>query len=258
MSWWGTLIGGAMGYAVGGPIGMLLGAAMGRNFGRGVSRATAYPGGGERKQIVFYTATFSVMGHLCKADGQVSRSEIDAATRVMEHMSLSRDMAALAMKLFEQGKQPQFSMEQTILQLRQELGHQPNLYRMFMEIQIMAAYADGKMHAAEKRVLMTLCRLLDFPLQDFTQLCDMIGGAQAGPGRSGSQGMSLEQAYRVLAIDSSASKQEVVRAYRRLLSRHHPDKLIAKGLPEEMIKVANERTADIRKAYNVIKENRGP
>lgn len=256
MSWWGKLIGGAMGFAMGGPIGMMLGMVLGANFDRGLAGSGA-PRANERRQLVFYTAVFSVMGHLCKADGRVTRSEIRTARKIMREMGLDEDVQALAVQLFEQGKAPGFSLQATLAQFRKELGWQPNLYRMFLEIQVMAAYGDGKLHAAERRILLEICDLLGFPQEELDRLCDMADSFTGGPRRSTGPGNGLEQAYRTLGVDRKASDQDIKRAYRRLMSQHHPDKLIAKGLPEEMIKVATERTATIRGAYDLVRERRG-
>ena len=69
-------------------------------------------------------------------------------------------------------------------------------------------------------------------------------------------GQKLSAAYALLAIESSASMEEVKRAYRRQMSQHHPDKLVAKGLPEEMIDIANRKTQDIKSAYDLIRKSR--
>ncbi|KZZ15482.1 hypothetical protein A3751_17250 [Oleiphilus sp. HI0080] len=66
----------------------------------------------------------------------------------------------------------------------------------------------------------------------------------------------LEEAYDVLGLEKECSDQELKRAYRRLMSQHHPDKLVAKGLPEEMMKLATEKTQQIKEAYELVKRNR--
>ena len=91
------------------------------------------------------------------------------------------------------------------------------------------------------------------------QLEQLLRMAQAQTGfhhqgsATAARGTSLEQAYKALGVDSSASDKEVKRAYRRRMSEHHPDKLIAKGVPQEMIKLATARTQEIQAAYEVIK-----
>lgn len=120
----------------------------------------------------------------------------------------------------------------------------------------MAAYADGSMHPAEKDVLLKICQVLNISRHEFDHLCAMIGGMGRGAGRNDGS-PSLKQAYVILDVKESASSSEIKKAYRRLLSQHHPDKLVAKGLPEEMMKVAADRTHEIRKAYEVIKKEKG-
>jgi DnaJ like chaperone protein len=132
------------------------------------------------------------------------------------------------------------------------------MLRLFIEIQIQAAYADGKLHPTQHRALLGITDPLGFSRSEFDRLVAMIGAEyryRKAPD-SGKSGMMLADAYSLLNIDRDASQPEVDRAYRRMLSRHHPDKLIARGLPEEMIKVANEKTHEIRAAYERIKAAR--
>jgi DnaJ like chaperone protein len=262
MNWWGKILGGTFGMMIGGPIGALLGAALGHNFDKGLtssSSSTDQSGFGrqERAQTMFYTATFSVMGHVCKADGQVTDDEIALAKSVMQKMDMDAGQRKAAIGLFNEGKKASFPLNDVIKQFRHEVGFRPNLLRMFIEVQIMAAYADGVMHKEERKVLLNICQLLKISQHEFDHLCAMIGGMEGGSsskvGRNDGS-PSLKQAYEVLDIDESASANGVKKAYRRLLSQHHPDKLVAKGLPEEMMKIAADRTHEIRKAYEVIKK----
>jgi len=258
MNWWGKILGGAFGMMIGGPIGALLGAALGHNFDKGLSQPAIQSGFGrqERAQTMFYTATFSVMGHVCKADGQVTEDEISLAKQVMQQMELDAAQRKAAIGLFNEGKKASFSLNDVVKQFRQETGFRPNLLRMFIEVQIMAAYADGVMDPAERKVLLNICRLLNISQHEFEHLCAMIGAMHSGSSKAArNDGLpSLKQAYAVLDIKESASAAEIKKAYRRLLSQHHPDKLVAKGLPEEMMKLATQRTHEIRKAYEVIKK----
>jgi DnaJ like chaperone protein len=257
MNWWGKILGGAFGMMIGGPIGALLGAVLGHNFDKGLSQSEGQSGFGrqERAQTMFYTATFSVMGHVCKADGQVTEDEISLAKQVMQQMDMDSQQRKAAIGLFNEGKKASFPLNDVVKQFRHEIGFRPNLLRMFIEVQIMAAYADGVMHPAERKVLLNICQLLKISQHEFEHLCAMIGG-MGGSSQTGRKdgSPSLKQAYAILDINESASKSEIKKAYRRLLSQHHPDKLVAKGLPEEMMKVAADRTHEIRKAYEVIKK----
>ncbi|MHC8441891.1 MAG: co-chaperone DjlA [Candidatus Eutrophobiaceae bacterium] len=250
MSWFGKVIGGAMGWMVGGPLGLILGASLGHNFDKGLRSNLGSPNLLERKQIAFFTATFSVMGHICKADGKVSESEIQTAQRIMDSMSLNEKMKELAVNLFDHGKEAGFNLDSAVLDLRSELGTQPTLYRAFLEIQIMAAKADGHLHDNELAILRRICALLQFPEFEFERMCKGFGG-----GRSGASGKALSstRAREILEVDENADQAEIKRAYRRQMNRHHPDKLASKGMPEEMVKVATDRAVEIRAAYDLLK-----
>ena len=137
---------------------------------------------------------------------------------------------------------------------------------MFMEIQLQAAYADGQITALEEQLLLDICRKLGIPEMLFRGLERMIQAELhfAGAGRTGGAkgapvdtGPSLEDAYAILNVSADASDGEVKKAYRRQLSQHHPDKLVAKGLPEEMMKLAATKTHEIRQAYELIGSARG-
>ena len=257
MAWWGTLLGGTLGFMFGGPLGALLGAALGRNFDRGL-KVTGGPGGfgagqQQRVQAAFFTATFSVMGHIAKADGKVTPDEISATESIMTRMQLGPQQRQAAIELFNAGKQADFQLHAVLAQFRQECHRRRNLIQMFLEIQIATAMADGHLHASEKRILFTIGEQLGFDHAAIEHLFSFIGsGAAMDSGRA-----SLSDAYEVLGVSRDASDAEVKKAYRRLMNQHHPDKLAAKGLPEEMMKLATEKTQEIKSAYEQIKKSRG-
>jgi DnaJ like chaperone protein len=273
MAWWGKLVGGALGFVVGGPLGALLGAALGHNVDRGLKLqglGAPDPADRERVQAAFFTATFSVMGHLAKADGRVSPHEIALAEALMAQMDLSPDMRRAAIRLFNEGKSPGFRLDEVIEQFQRETMRRRTLIQMFLEIQLQAAYADGSLNPQEERVLLHICRQLGISEFVFRRLEQLVrlqrefmagrtGGAGAGqsPREPMRTGPSLDQAYTILGVKREASDAEVKRAYRRLLSQHHPDKLVSKGLPEEMMKLATQKTHEIRQAYEMIMAARG-
>jgi len=259
MSWWGKLIGGTFGFMLGGPLGALLGAVIGHNFDKGINDLPAgHAGKQERVQTAFFTAVFSVMGHISKADGQVSKSEIAMAEQVMRSMQLAPEQRRAAIELFNQGKQSGFPLRDIIVQFNRELGLRLNLKRMFLEIEIAAALADGVIHADEERELLKICDWLHFPRSDFDRLVAMVKAEfHSGNTAARQKGMSLDDAYAILNIKSSATTAEIKKAYRRMLSQHHPDKLVSKGLPEEMMKTASQKTHEIKQAYERIKLHRG-
>jgi DnaJ like chaperone protein len=213
-------------------------------------------------QTAFFTATFSVMGHVAKADGRVSEDEISMARAVMDQMDLGHQLRQTAIRLFNEGKRADFPLDDVLQQFRQECHRRLTLIQMFVEIQLQAAYADGRMDPAEERLLLHICNRLGIPESLFRRLEQMMRAERhyAGAGGRATQrpaGPSLQDAYAMLNISPDSSDAEVKKAYRRLLSQHHPDKLVAKGLPEEMMKIAAQKTHEIRQAYEQIKEARG-
>jgi DnaJ like chaperone protein len=249
MAWWGTLLGGTLGYMFGGPLGAILGASLGGNFDRGVNNAGQFdPGAQERVQAAFFTATFSIMGYVAKADGKVTPEEIALANAVMDRMQLSGDQRNAAKKLFDEGKNESFPLDDVLMQFREECHRRTNLIQMFLEIQMSVAMADGHLHKDEKRVIIHIGELLGIDRRHVEDLFRFTTGTASSHNKN-----SMNNAYAILGVSKSASHAEIKKAYRRLMSQHHPDKLVSKGLPDEMIKIATEKTQEIRKAYDMIK-----
>jgi DnaJ like chaperone protein len=276
MSWFGKFVGGAFGFMLAGPLGALLGASLGHQFDLGLIRLESHeplkPGDQHRVQMAFFTAMFSVMGHLAKADGRVSPEEISLANRIMDQMSISGEMRTTAINLFQQGKSVDFPLDEVLAQFYQECHRRTDLIRMFLEILIQEALADGAMDSKEERLLLHICGRLRVSQFDFERLKIRVQAQQRfqqhdyghqsrrnhyqrqQPYRRNQS--SLQDAYEVLGLSPSAGDDEVKKAYRRLMSQNHPDKLVAKGLPEEMMKLAKEKTQKITKAYETIQEAR--
>ncbi len=259
-NWTGKLVGGLIGLVLLPPVGLIIGVLIGhyydthlagRDFGKNIFRT----------QQVFFDSTFLVMGHMAKSDGRVSENEIAATRRVMSFMGLTANRKKQAVKLFNKGKQPGFNIEQQLKLLKKTCGHRPSLLRIFLDIQLQVAYADGILPPAKRQVLEHICHQLGVPIS-FQQFEDQFRAEQnyyqhTHNRHSPPPPSSLSEAYRVLNIDQSASQIETKKAYRRLMSENHPDKLMAKGLPEDMIKVATEKTQQIKKAYEQICQAKG-
>ncbi|MXZ81069.1 MAG: co-chaperone DjlA [Gammaproteobacteria bacterium] len=252
MSWWGKLIGGTVGFVLGGPLGALLGASLGHSIDSGRSRNAGHlPGAKERVQMAFFTATFSVMGHVSKADGKVTREEIDLAETVMREMSLDARQRELAKNLFMQGKAPGFDVNAVLDQFRAECHRRSTLLQLFLEVQIEAAFADGRLDGVERTVLEQIAARLRFPTGELDRLIEMIAGMRGGFSGDAPTADRIDP-YAVLGVTPETPLPEIRKAYRRLMSQHHPDKLVSKGLPEEMIRIANQKTHEIRKAWKTI------
>ena len=258
MSWWGKVLGGAFGFMLGGPLGAVLGAALGHNFDRGLA---GHRGGGEvlqhDVQTAFFTATFSVMGHVAKADGRVSREEIQLAEAVMRQMRMEEEQRQLARKLFNQGKEPGFPLDEVLAQFRKICRRHLNLFRIFIDIQVEAALADGRLHPGEEQVLRHIAGGLGLSGANFEQILNAARNRAAGARAGAEPSHDLADDYKVLGVPEQAGNDEVKRAYRRLMNQYHPDKLVSKGLPEEMMNHATEMTRRVKAAYERIKRARG-
>ncbi len=269
MSWWGKVLGGIFGYLVNGPITALIGVALGHavdSLGSGSSKQSQYARSKKNAQhaarALYFTSTFSVMGHVCKADGHVSQDEIRIATQVMQRMELTSVQREKAIRLFNEGKNSHFPLENTLGKLRNACITQKNLLLMFLEIQITAAFADGDLSTKERKLLQHISERLGIRRMEYQRIEDRVrvsmqAYSQTDIGDRTFSETTVRDAYRLLGVEKSASDREVKSAYRRLLSQHHPDKLVSKGLPEEMMKLASQKTHEIRQAYEIICTARG-
>ena len=259
MSWWGKIVGGTFGFMMGGPLGAVLGAALGNYFDGGLEGIALDDslgiGAKERVQSAFFTTTFSVMGYIAKSDGKVTREEIDLAEQVMQRMNLTSEQRVLAINLFNEGKKETFPLDDVLAQFKREVFRRRNLVQMFLEILISTALADGSLHGDEERTLQHIAAQLNWQSEEFVHLLRMVSGqAQFGDIRADSK--KLDAAYELLGVLESVTDQELKKSYRRLMNQHHPDKLVAKGLPEEMVDIATQKTQDIKAAYELIKKHR--
>ncbi|MEE9411921.1 MAG: co-chaperone DjlA [Methylococcales bacterium] len=262
MSWSGKIIGGAIGL-MGGPVGAFVGAVIGHQFDKNVDRQRLH-GTVNRSQAQqsFFEATFLMMGHLAKADGQVSKQEIKLAQSVMERMQLSDTLRQSAMNLFRQGKSADFEFEPILDDLYNNCAGDAHMMRLFLEFQLQVALSDGKVHPTEEAILRRICECLSISSLQYGALKMAVEaytrmGADQYQYRHSTRSrrtttVSLRDAYAVLGESKTASDKAIEKAYRRGISQNHPDKLAAKGLPDEMIKISTEKTRKIREAYEII------
>ncbi len=263
MGWYGKLIGAVLGGIIGrGLFGAIVGLLIGHQFDRRArdegSRISSDP---RSLSLAFFRATFQAMGHVAKADGRVTEQEIDAARAAMRRFSLSDADVRRAIELFTEGKRPDFPLEDILRNLRAAAAGREDLTRLFVQIQLEAALLGGGLNPASRNVFARMCDALGISAMEFAALEAMLRmQGRPGPGTSRpSQSASgqLSDAYQVLGVRSDASDAEVTLAYRRLMSRNHPDKLVANGLPQSMIEAAHERTRRILEAYEVVRSHRG-
>ena len=261
MKLFGKIIGVVAGYMVAGPVGAVLGLIVGHYFDIGYARQ--WMGGDVSKiQEAFFEATFSVMGHISKADGHVTHYEIQQAEAIMTQMRLSPLQRQHAIAMFTKGKQGNFNLDQALNKLLMVCRYRRDLLRIFLEIQFQAAYADSALNQREKEILQHICQRLGFTVIDFRSFAsgsraEYTYDQQRRQQRAPDPQQQLKNAYAILKLSPEASPAEIKKAYRRQMSQHHPDKLIAKGLPEEMMKLATKKTQEIKAAYDNIRKARG-
>ena len=266
---WGKLLGGFFGFMFGHFFGLVLGVWLGHRFdvavGRNFNMRDGILGGRANsieKQKVFFETAFSVMGHVAKAKGQVTNTDIQVANAYMDQMNLHGNARVQAQSAFTNGKNTDFALVDTLQEFVRVLHGDRNVLQMFLAIQVQVAHSDGVIDEKEKSLLYTIAENLKFSNFELDRLIQMIQGQQQfhQGGQGGQQqntAQSEDDAYQVLGVDSSATDKEIKRAYRKLMSQNHPDKLASKGLPEEMMELAKEKTQDIQKAYELLRTNRG-
>ncbi len=265
----GKLAGGFFGFLLGGPFGFVLGMIIGHFFDKGLKdNANQQSLFGfilpkssnvEAIQAHFFQNTFLVMGYIAKSDGRVSHAEIQYARAIMEQFSLTPEHIQQAITFFNEGKSGQFPMKQNLAQLHALCQGNTMLLQLFIELQIKAALADGVVHPHSLGALKEVAKCLFIPLHLIDVMVRQVYAANQSQSQQRQQyyvkpdpKTELKDAYAILGVNRHSEVSEIKKAYRKLISQHHPDKLMAKGLPENMIKLATEKTQKIQKAYEHI------
>lgn len=233
---------------------------------------------GDSKQSIFFYTTFSVMGHVAKSSGRVTTEHIQTASDFMDKMRLSEAQKAEAKDAFREGKLPGFPLSAKLKLFKQHFGHRSDLQQFFLDILIQTAYSDSILEQKEYDVLLKIAKQLGYSKRFLDQLIAMWEAElrfqahkqkqnekykkydrrsqQEQNANRQSDSPSLQDAYAIIGASERDSSREIKRAYKRLMAQNHPDKLVAKGLPPEMMEVAKQKTQDIQAAYDLIKKAR--
>jgi DnaJ like chaperone protein len=261
----GKIIGVVLGFYAGGPLLAILGLIVGHLFDRGYSRQQAPVSHDELQKIqrTFFNTLFLLLGHLAKSDGRISEIEIKLTEALMDKMGLTAEHRQDAIRLFKAGSDASFNPDATLAEFRRDCFRSPNLRQMLLVYLINLAMADGHLDDSETNILRRVAEDLGFSGFAFEQLLRMIYAQNAFAGGAGGQGRQappradeLELAYQALGVTPAATDAEIKKAYRRLMSEYHPDKLIGQGMPADMIKEATERSQEIQTAYELVKKSR--
>jgi DnaJ like chaperone protein len=269
VNWTGKLVGALLGFILTKrPMGVLLGLILGHLYDLYVARR----GDGARAdtatvRATFFRAAFTVMGHVAKSDGRVSEQDIAAARRIFRQFNLGEADTRAAMGFYAEGKQPGFDADGMLSGLAAACRGRPEVLRLFLEIQMRAALLGDGLAGATRESLLRIASGLGIGALEFAHLEALLRfqayagalGPAGGPGTRAAAGgrSSLEEAYEMLEVAPTASDAEVKRAYRKQMSVNHPDKLVARGLPESMLEVAKQKTQAIQAAWERIREARG-
>ncbi|NJM11515.1 MAG: co-chaperone DjlA [Synechococcaceae cyanobacterium SM1_2_3] len=268
----GKLFGGAFGFMVGGPMGALIGAVVGHNLDQSQKKIEeSGAADGHFAQTTLIVTTFQMMGSLAKADGRISEAEIATARAIMDQMQLSPGQRRTAIDCFTEGKKPDFALDAAIDAFQRTDSHRSAPVQLLLTILLNMAYADGHLHPQTHVRLLHIAERLGIARLQFEALHTLFraqrwtqqqSGRSSGDERTQDRRpvtavQSLSQAYSVLGLKRDASPEEIKLAYRRLLKKHHPDKLAASNVSPTELARATEKTREITAAYDCIREVRG-
>ena len=252
------LIGAVIGFYLYG----IAGAIIGFFLGSIVDRISAYGVGGVnplssgQRQSVFLETVFILMGKLAKVDGHVSKDEVTYVEQFMQKLGMSAAHREQGIALFKRGAVPDFAYEPTLRQFLSVCGHTHDLKQMLLVYLIVMAVSDGRIDAAEERLLFDIARQLGYDQATFQHMLEMVLNQSHFAGGHANSASALDDAYKALGVSADSTDQEVKKAYRKLISQYHPDKLIGQGLPEDMIAVATEQAKEVQLAYDLIAKSR--
>ena len=247
MSIWGKIAGVAAGLALGGPLGALLGGLAGhvlidregrrRRDDEGDDRTIR-----ERDQVAFTIGVIALAAKLAKADGTVTRDEVEIFKRMFP---VPREEEGNVGHLFNLAKQDVAGFDSYARQLASLFRAKPGVLEDLLDSLFMVAKADNQLHEAELVYLKSVAQIFGFTSAQF----ERIRASHFGPDRG--------DPYVILGVDRSMENDDLKRAYHALVRENHPDSLMARGVPEEFVRLATVKLASINGAYEAIKKERG-
>lgn len=274
---WGKIFGAVLGFILLGPPGFILGLVFGHIFDKGLHKTLNTPKHAAIIRLIFFKTVFQTMGYLAKADGVVSEREVQVARNIMlNDFNLDRRQMLLAIGYFNEGKKHDFKLGEALSKFKSIAASHADLRRFFLEIVVKASVADRVLRDAQRARLIYICNTLGIQLSELDYQLRIYGYSsgttkektqrqyntnQGYNSYSGSSSKAhvddqLVAAYNLLGVKATDNIKTIKNAYRRLMSKYHPDKLVAKGLPPEMMDMAKEKTQQIAAAYALIMRSR--
>jgi DnaJ like chaperone protein len=237
MSIWGKIGGAAAGLALGGPLGALIGVVAGHMmFDRGKSAPSP-----QQAQLAFTIGVIALAAKMAKADGVVTEEEVRAFRQVFD---VPEDEAGNVARVFDLANRSVEGYEAYARQLAGLFATQPDILEDVIDGLFHIAKADGAVHERELEYLENVAAIFGFSEADFAR----ISARHIRP--------IGEDPYVILGVERSASDDEIKSAYRKLVAENHPDRAMARGLPEEFVKIATDKLAKINSAYERIEKER--
>ena len=239
MSFWKAGIGGMIGFTIGGPIGGILGAIIGSKLG---DKEQARPSINQKNQAAFFTALFACFAKIAKADGKVTREEVDKVDHfIKERFKFPPDQRAFAIQVFNHAKDDNNSFRDYASQLSSLLSNNQSALVMFYELLFELSMADGYLDPTEEEILSEAIPIFGLD-PDLFKLNKRKFGAD------------ISDAYAVLGVTKDMSYKEIKTAYQRKRKEFHPDTLLSKGLPEELLEKAKDKFIEIQSAFEEIEK----
>ena len=245
MSIWGKVIGGTAGFALGGPLGAIIGGLAGHAFdrmrgeGRAAEDADAANG---TKQIAFTIGVIVLGAKMAKADGVVTADEIAAFKDVFHVPPAEMEHVA---KVFDRARRDSEGFEPYARQIAKLFRENPAVLEDLMDGLFHIAKADNVIHPNELNFLQRVGEIFGFDEHEFARI------------RASHLGPDAADPYQILGVPHDISDAELKKSYRALIREHHPDRLMAEGMPQEFVDVANSKLATINDAYDRVETQRG-
>ncbi|WP_052749106.1 co-chaperone DjlA [Arsukibacterium ikkense] len=256
---WGKILGALFGLALlrlpGLLVGLLLGHLFDIKMAANLARFRGLFQEQDDQQELFMYSTFATMGHIAKATGVVTTGHIRQARHFMDQLGLNERQQQEAQAAFRDGKASNFPLMAQLQEFYQHYRRQADVLQYFIEIQLGIANADGPMSNEQYLLLQQVAQQLAISRLQLEQLLAAHRAQQRFNQRDSKKpaANAVQDAYKVLGVSAACSEKELKRAYRKLMAQHHPDKLMAKGVPAAMLDVAKRRTQEILAAYELLK-----
>lgn len=241
MSIWGKIIGGTAGLAIGGPIGALIGVTIGAAVDAGAERIRE-PDPQAKRRITFTIGVIALSAKMAKADGRVTREEVEAFKDVF-HFDQS-EMKNVG-RVFDLARQHTAGYEAYAKQIASLMQGHGQVLTDLLEALFYIAKADGQIHPKEMEFIADVAAIFGLDELEFERL------------KSRHTDEASSNPYMILGVERDVTAPELKVRYRKLMKENHPDRLIAEGVPSEFIAVATSRVADINAAYEAVKQEKG-